>query len=90
MQELGHQSNQERYEQIKRDFTFGLAPTKNNDKIVLHNDGFGYAHYRVRVVYWPKEMQHKYTMKDVAIVASKGYMPFGWRTEGNAVCIYTD
>ena len=90
MQELGYQSNQERYEQIKHDFTFGTAPTENDDKIVLRNEGFGYAHYRVRVVHWPKEMRHKYDMKDVAIVASKGYIPFGWRAEGNVVCIYTD
>lgn len=90
MQELGYQSVKERYEQIKHDFTFGLAPTKDNDKIVLHHEGFGYAHYRVRIISWPEELHRKYSMKDVAIVASKGYMPFGWRSECNAVCIYTD
>ena len=96
MQELSyqtakeHQSAKERFEQIKHDFAFGLAPTKDEDKIVLHHEGYGYAHYRVRVVFWPEALRRKYTMRDVAIVASGGDMPFGWRTDGNSVCIHTD
>ena len=90
MQELSYQSDHERYEQIKHDFTFGMAPTRHHDKIVLAHAGQGYAHYRVRIVDWPKELQRKYDMKDVALVAAEGYIPFGWRNEGNAVCIYTD
>ena len=79
-----------RYEEIKHDFTWGIAPTKNHDKIVLHHAGNGYAHYRVIIVDRPAHLYHKYSMRDIAIVACEGYAPFGYRTEPCAVIIHTD
>lgn len=46
----------------------------------------GYAHHRYRVVSNP----HNLTTDQLALIADKGNLCFGYRTEGDKILVHTD
>ncbi len=56
------------------------------DKAVVVSDGAGYNHRKYLVVSNPENLEPR----DLALIATKGNLPFGFRVEGNTIIVYED
>jgi hypothetical protein len=75
------------YEDILEYFRFGTEP--DGDHIVVCCISRTQFNEQYLIVDWPRHLRWL-TPKDVAIVVSQGYMPFGFSYHGPVVCIHTD
>ena len=48
--------------------------------------GYGYAHTKYKITRNDPGLSDE----DLAIICDKGNLPFGFRREGNVICVYTD
>lgn len=58
----------------------------NEYDVVVERCGSGYAHTKYRVL----SNKAGLSTKDLAIICDKGNLCFGYRTEGQIICVYTD
>lgn len=82
--------------------TYGLVPPElKNDKekaaealqknlakfdIVIEYIGTGYAHKKYRVL----KNEPNISTQDLAVICDDGNLCFGYRVEGEVICVYTD
>lgn len=87
-----YQTYYDRYKELKETYKIAYsARGLSNDEfaahdIVVEHIGFGYAHSKYRVMLNKPNL----STKDLAIICDKGNLCFGYRVEGNIICVHTD
>lgn len=84
-------SNRERYNELCQQYKVEFVSSKNDPilgecDVALENAGVGYAHRLYRVV------KNEPNLKDfeLALIADKGNLCFGYERRGDCICVYTD
>lgn len=78
----------ERYKELCANFRIARTAVSNPDDydVIIQCIGTGYAHKKYRVV----KNGPVLSTKDLAIICDGGNLCFGYRTEGNVICVHTD
>lgn len=69
-----------------RDTMVRCGKTEDDYDVIIERCGRGYAHVKYRVVKNAPGLSEK----DLAIICDGGNLCFGYRTEGNIICIHID
>lgn len=84
-------SNRERYNELCQQYKVGFVDSRDKNEInkydvALENAGVGYAHRLYRVI------KNEPNLKDfeLALIADKGNLCFGYERRNDYICVYTD
>lgn len=87
---VNEKSNYETYKELmeKYKFKIGRPDEINMDDydVVVSCDKVGYAHVKYKVL---KNVPNL-TDREIALLCDGGNLCFGYRVEGNTICVYTD